>query len=107
FNRVASPSAAKTGAGFFSARTTLGLDIFGDVVGLDVPSLRVRTQRVNAPLVIGNLVEPRLRDHELRALLRRLELELDAGLRRAREVAVVVVLVRAPFEREQALGLYR
>src|SRR5688572_31752717 len=77
FSRVASPSAAKTGAGFFSARTALGLDMLGNVLGLDVPSLRVRAQRVNAPLVVRDAVEPGLRDHELRALLRRLELELD------------------------------
>src|SRR6186713_486052 len=88
FNRVASPSAAKTGAGFFGARTALGLDILSDVLGLDVPSLRVRAQRVNAALVVGNVVESRLRDYELRPALRRLQLELDAGFRRTREVAV-------------------
>src|SRR5688572_18399750 len=92
FNRVASPRAAKTGAAFLGARAALGLDILGDAPGLDVPSFRVGTQRVNAALVVGYRVEPRLRDHELRSLLRRLEPELDARLRRAREVAIVVVL---------------
>src|SRR5688572_26585871 len=75
--RVGSASAANSGA----AASALGMGL--DVLDLLLPAARVHPQRLVAAFR-GQSVEAALDDRQLRPFVRRLEPELDPGLRVAR-----------------------